>query len=179
MIRRINLYGSPCCGKTGTASEIFAELKKRNKNAYLLIDNERKKPMEHGLARQVSIFANQFNNELNALSENDIVVTDTPLRLINFYTNRIAFEWSLIVTPNTFYEIAQEMDNRYNSLNIFLERNCDVPYSAKGRLHNEHESLLIQHEMKEHLNHYNIKYETVKCGDTQTIMKILKESGLI
>lgn len=136
-IRRICLHGGPGCGKSTTAADLFARLKRRFNNE----QRSTKVELVHEFVKewawinrsihkwdQFHIFGEQLNREYSLLRNDvDLIITDSPLFLGSYYGERGG-------TPehSTITQIALAFEKEYPSLNIFLNRN-DKPYFQHGR----------------------------------------------
>ena len=54
-----------------------------------------------------------------------------------------------------------EVFNRYENINIFLDRDPENAYNNSGRIHTEKESENISKQLKKYLKKNGIKYETI------------------
>lgn len=140
-IRRICLYGGPGTGKTTTASDLFAELKRSTVAGKIDVQVELvqewvktwawegRKPQGFD---QNFIFANQQRLEEIPLRNGvDCIVTDSPLLLGCAYARKNHVKsWQALLT------LAELHEEAYPGLHIFLDRG-DRPYVAKGRFEDE------------------------------------------
>jgi hypothetical protein len=156
-IRRINLYGGPCCGKSTLMTWLFSELKSRQFEIEMAPEwiktwtFEKKEPQGFD---QVYIYGNSMQQEeLPLRSGTDLVITDAPLLLNNYYgtARKIPGIEHLVAMTKVFEE-------KYPSLNIFLER-ADFGFSDVARYHDEEQSKQIDDEMWDFLN-----YEFISGG---------------
>lgn len=146
MIRRINFFAGPGAGKSTTSTYIFQAMKKLGLNVEYVPEYVKKwtyynkKPKSFD---QVYLFAKQLHNEDSILSGGfDYVICDSPLMLTYYYATRYG-------TPGSqnLYGIAQEFENAYSSLNIFIERG-DKLFNKVGRFQDLEQSLEIDKEVK-------------------------------
>jgi adenylate kinase family enzyme len=132
---RFNFLGGPGAGKSTTAPNVFADMK-RNKLSVELA-REMIKPAAYRrdkieLYDQISIMGQQMNEEYQYIKcgvKN--IVTDSPLLL------------SLVYAPPKFFEPIRQIvamyDWDYPTFNIFLNRN-DKEYIQDGRWQTEEEA---------------------------------------
>ena len=66
------------------------------------------------------------------------------------------------------------MFNRYDNVNYFLERNLNSSYDEGERFQTLDESIMIDKEIKDMLDFYGVKYETIHVDD-ETVGKILNQ----
>jgi nicotinamide riboside kinase len=136
-IRRINLYGGPGTGKTTTASDLFAELKRGTVSNKIDVQLELVQEYAKELAWQDIpikdldqwwVWCNQWRREHISLKSGvDAVITDSPLLLGAAYARRYNVEgWKELIG------LAEIHERRYPGLHIFLDRG-DRPYVPKGR----------------------------------------------
>lgn len=137
MIRRINLFGGPCSGKSTTAAHVYSQLKRRGLNvdicrecAMMWVYEGRPITYFDGL----TIFSTQLRNEDVILRGGvKYVINDSPIQLPVCYAkyNRQSY-WEHLVG------VAREFETHYPSINLFLRRG--KAFLQDGRIHNEQES---------------------------------------
>ena len=174
-IRRINLFGGPCSGKSSTAGWLFDELKRLKKvdgSPSLETDwvQEGAKEWTYldrppiGWSDQHDLFNTELRREDIALRKLDVVVCDAPLIMNCFYGwkhNRNA--WRQNVQTSMMFE------NDFPSLNIFLQPD-GIPYQSVGRFHNEKEARAMHTEVLNFVAHYH-NLELFKTSDRAAILK--------
>lgn len=155
----INLFGSPGCGKSTTASGLFFLMKTAGLNVELvteyakdLVWQERHKTFHD----QYYLSAKQ-NHRLEVLRNKvDYIITDSPLLL------------SLIYTPEDYYtqfkNIILEIWESYDNICILLERT--KPYNPLGRNQNEEESMKVAAQIESMLFSYMIPYHKLKADNS-------------
>lgn len=130
-----NLLGGPGSGKSTTAAEIFAALKKTYKphiTAELVTEYAKDKVWEgsHGvLDDQIYVLGKQFHKLFRLEKDVDVAVSDSPLIFCHVYGE----QWG-----ETFRQFVIECFDRYTNLNYFITR--DKPYNPKGRYQTEAEA---------------------------------------
>lgn len=161
----VNLLGGPGVGKSTTSAGLFYFLKLTGYNAEL--SREYAKDLVWSkrfgtLKDQIYLFGKQHHRLFVLQDDVDIVVTDCPLILSSIYADGLDDEFHKTVF-NTF--------NKYNNLNIFLNR--VKPYQPKGRMQTLEESDDIHNKIKELLDSWNIPYYTID-GDDKAVNNIMK-----
>lgn len=170
----INFIAGPGAGKSTLAALLFAELKLLGINCELVTEYAKQLTWHdrHGeLEDQVYVFAKQFHKMWQLRNKVDVIITDSPLILSNFY-NEDKF-WHL---P----ELVRECEEKFDNLYYFVERS-NRPYNPKGRNQTEEESCKIDGQLKQLL-----RSEKIGCIDIKSeresvdlIIKQLKEFGWI
>ncbi|MDD3397465.1 MAG: AAA family ATPase [Clostridia bacterium] len=168
----INLYGAPGVGKSTLAAELFAELKKRNISTEItlefakeLVYNEDKRL----LSDQLIVLAEQYRRIFVLNGKVDFIITDSPVLLSVFY-NRLNKSYP----EQYFSEIARNAHNKFNNINIMIERNFG--YNCQGRNQTEEEAFAIQEEIKNYFKLINLNFLTVKSNNAlKDILKFLEK----
>lgn len=143
-MKLINLYGGPGTGKSTTAAQIFAELKKRQFNAELVTEfakdltwHERQKT----LTDQFYIAGKQHHKIFMLQDQVDYIVTDSPI-LLGLYYNQL----SPNPMPQSFNTLLLDLWAKYDSIDILLKRS--KPYNPKGRNQTEEEAREIDEALE-------------------------------
>ena len=179
-IRRINLYGGPGTGKTTTASDLFAEIKRSTVARkvdlqFELIQEWVKTWAWEGRVPtgfdQNYIFASQQRLEEVPLRNGvDCVITDSPLLLSAAYARKHHVKsWQQILALSELHEA------EYPGLHIFLERG-DRPYVKKGRFQNEEEAKRMDGFIKGMLDLYigSDRYVTLPFDDFEAVYSCVR-----
>lgn len=158
----INLYGGPGTGKSTTAAQIFAELKKRGYNVELVTEfakdltwHERYKT----LTDQLYILGKQHHKIFMLRDKVDYIVTDSPLFLSAYYNEYICGN----ALPMCFIELVVDLWLKYDTIDIFLNRS--KVYNPKGRNQTEKEAIKIDEELKDMMDQYQISYTDFGTND--------------
>ena len=182
----INLFGGPGTGKSTTAAELFALIKKNKKE----IEEKRGKfsvelirEFAKDLVYEQSLF--QLKNQLyvsamqqkklvdlisyfETINSDSIIITDSPLILgINYYDGDNIFLDGLLI-----HEFLQPNGFKINNLNIFLNRVKE--YDPSGRLQTEEEAKKIDREIINLLDNRDIDYQ-ILTADKDVAQNIFKK----
>jgi hypothetical protein len=128
----INLLGSPCAGKSTTASELFYRLKVMGYRTEIICEYAKELWYEENpiIGRQLHVFAEQLRRQERIRDKVDILITDSPLLLSIVYNNGD--------NPHLNDLIAWEF-NTFNNMVYFLNRG-DIAYERDGRFHDAGEA---------------------------------------
>ena len=145
----VNLYAGPGAGKTTSAWEIAARLKKEHINTEYVSEyakelvwrNPNHKLLDGSVASQTELFEVQNERLSDLQGKVSVVVTDSPLLLNLMYVNEPAPELE---------EMVFEAYGKYNNFNMFIKRGGE--YERAGRLQTLEESVEIDNRIKELLN---------------------------
>lgn len=145
-IRRINVWGAPCSGKSTVASWIFAELKMRDIEVeyspeyikWWTFTNQSPRGLD-----QIYVSATMLHQEDLILKKDraGILVTDCPILLGCYYGVR-----NEVPGIESFIEIATVFENVYPSLNIMLDPD-GIDFTDTSRFHTKDESKNIQDQL--------------------------------
>lgn len=148
----INLFGSPCAGKSVTAAKLFVKLKSLGVDAELV--GEFAKELiylgnEVQLVNQVYVMGSQYR-KLKDLERAGvkIAISDSPLLLQLVYCQ-----------GKPYYEeikaLVLKLNDEFDNTNVYLNRLH--PYQTMGRVHTEAEATDIGKAIKKAMND-NFKY---------------------
>jgi len=159
-IRRINLIGSPGNGKSTVAASLFGRLKIKRYNIELVTEFVKSwaaESKEITYWDQLHIFGQQHQLEYHWLKNNtDLIITDCPLFIPIVYTKDFVCNDGL---ADNLFNIYQEYEKAYPSLNILLYRDINYDYDSRNRYHTEEESMDIQENIIRELNDSNISFK--------------------
>ncbi len=99
---------------------------------------------------QLYVFAKQ-HKRIDTIVKNgnvDYIVTDSPLLLSKIYGKG---KFPTQKSEQLFMEMVDEINNSYNNMNIYLERNPDINFEQQGRIQNEEQSKQIDNQILEML----------------------------
>lgn len=167
----INLFGGPGTGKSTNAAGLFFEMKSRGYKVELVTEFAKDLVYQESFFRlkdQLMILARQ-NHKLWVLKDKvDYAIVDSPLLLSQHY-----FQDNGDYNEKLFKDFVLDTYNKYNNLNIFLQRNSEEhPYQQYGRSQTEEEAILIDESIKSILKSTNSKFETILVSKT-TVKDIL------
>jgi len=151
----INLIGGPCSGKSTIASGVFYELKKRGINCEMALEFAKDKVWEESFKTmddQIYIFGKQFHKIWRLKDKVNVIITDSPL-LISIHYNKDKSKY--------FDKFVIEQYNRFNNKLYFIERNNDN-YQKEGRLQTFDEAKVIDNDIRNILNKWNVDYTSIK-----------------
>lgn len=176
----VNLYGGPGAGKSTTALQLVAELKKQGLHAeYVsevakdLVYAKAFDILDGSLENQKKIL-NEQKNRLDMIAGNvDVAVTDSPLLLNTVYLKEQNEEHLSNVLSQY---------NEYNNFNILISRDTSVPFENEGRIHNLEESMEKDREILSLLESSNTRFERFDRDNIGRIaekitQKLLSESA--
>lgn len=169
---RINLFGGPNTGKTRTRSRLFSDLT-INYN----IEEVREFIKDWAYLKRlpksfdpVYIFGQQMHLEDMPLQCGvEHLVTDSPLLMQIAYMQRYAVPYWL-----SFLEIAREFEEKYPSLNIFLDRG-DITYRQNGRYENLNQAKEMDRRILDFLKLTGTEFVVVPTTDYDQILKTVVE----
>lgn len=165
----INFFGGPGTGKSTTAAELFALMKKRNMKVELIHETAKDYVWErwsHIFREQDYIFAHQHRQQRRLVGHDiDFVVLDSALLLGLFYTPEDF--------PPSFKVFLRDVFDSYDNLNIYLQRNPDIPYVQAGRNQDELQAMQLDRDVHEYLQMTGVPFYTVTAGD-EAPMEVLK-----
>lgn len=170
----INLLGAPASRKTTLAAELFARLKRMDKQVeftpeyvkkftWLFPDNP---PDE---LDQSYVFGRELRQQKILFGKVDYIISDSPLYLSAFYhevRSGESYMWDYV------YKVINSIKTKYNveMVNFFLGKSED--HNDNGRWENKSEALDLQVFLKTWLDKNNIDYQELPL-DTDERMSII------
>lgn len=157
----VNFFGGPGCGKSTTAAELFAAMKKRNYKVEFVHEVAKDFVWEnwsHIFGEQDYIFAHQ-HRLIRRLTYHDIdyAIVDSSILLSLFYMPEDF--------PQSFRQFVRDAFETYDNINIFLHRNHIIRYVQAGRNENEQEAIEKDLAIRTYFDEHNIPYHIVFAGD--------------
>ncbi len=153
MTKIITLYGGPGSGKSTTSAHIFAELKQRQASVELVREYVKKWAWQ---GRKISGYdefyfvGKQIHEESTLFGKVDYIVTDKPLLMDIYYSQRYAsptIAKGIRAAVTSFYAAAAEDGHQH--LHVFLTRS--KPYDARGRYEDEATARQMDGEIRDML----------------------------
>lgn len=167
-VRRINLYGGPCAGKSTVAADVFSFLKKTGKVEAELVQEyvktwayENRPPKGFD---QVYLFSKQLRKEDVVLRNGvDVLITDSPLLLGTAYAREFDSDcWRHLAGIHAAFEA------RYPSLNIFVLRSGG-DYRPVGRFEDEAKAVEMDERIRGFLREQGTSFWEFSCKDGDVI----------
>lgn len=159
-IRRINIFGGPCTGKSVIATYLFYRLKAMQHSIEYVHEYIKFWTYIPRVPKgwdSVYCQAKQIHHEDTVLrSGTNLIVSDSPLHLQCFYAEHHENPglWGML-------EQAKEFESEYPSINIFLKRK-DEDYKEEGRYETLEQAKQIDKEIEEyrefHMKHDDYVY---------------------
>jgi len=149
----VNLYAGPSTGKSTTAAWLFSRLKQQGVNAELVTEYAKDKVWEEShnvLNNQIYVFAKQHHRLKILLNKVDVIVTDSPIMMGIVYD---------LEKNEELRSLAFSEYNKMNNLDIYLKRSR--PFNQAGRMQDEAGSIKMDSVIKNHMDEFNIKYESL------------------
>lgn len=176
----INLFGGPGSGKSTTAAGLFYEMKTRGYKVELVTEFAKDLVYQESYFRlkdQLMILARQHHKLWVLKDKVDYAIVDSPLLLSQHY-----FQDNGDYDEKLFKDFVLNTYNRYNNLNILLERNIDEqPYQEYGRSQTLDEAVEIDKSIKKILHDTNSEYKTIDVSkhSVELILRIIDDFKLI
>ena len=131
----INLFGGPGAGKSTTASELFALMKRQGLKVELVTEFAKDLTWEARtgtLTNQLYVLGKQDQRLRRLVGQVDWAITDSPLLLAHAYAVKPPFNQAW------FHEAVDGAFRSYENRNVYLHR--VAPYAAFGRSQTEAEA---------------------------------------
>ena len=156
----INILGGAGVGKSTLASLLYVKMKISQNLKNVEIVGEFAKSLVYQkkldkLKDQLYVTKRQIKLLKPYLNNVPIIVTDSPLILGKFYSNKTQKQKVKKLIKKTLKNV--------NEINIFIERNQDIDFETFGRIHSLEQSIKIDKKMKKMLQSKN--YFVYKHGD--------------
>lgn len=165
----INFFSGPGGGKTVAAASLFTKLKKLHIDTELVAEFPKDLVLEgntKALANQIYVFSNQLYRIQCAYENTKVAVVDSPLLL------------SAIYNPNTskhLIELVFEQHQKFNNINIFVNRENSYPHSMSGRVHSLTQSITIDNQILDLLESYDIPYMSYNQLGEDALVEIISD----
>ena len=164
----INIFGSPCSGKSTTAAGVFYLLKQMGKNVEMSLEYVKDCVYDgnkYPFTDQIFVFANMLKRLRQYDGKVDFVVTDAPLLMNHIYGTNESCE---------FHRLVDVEFNKYKNIN-FVVRRGDAPYTNDGRIHSVKEANDLQDSIESMLEERGID-APIYCIDEDTADNIVKDT---
>ena len=145
----INIFGSPCSGKSTTAAGVFYLLKQMGKNVEMSLEYVKDCVYDgnkYPFTDQIFVFAQMLKRLRQYDGKVDFVVTDAPLLMNHIYGTNESCE---------FHRLVDVEFNKYKNINFVLRRG-DIPYAKDGRIHSVKEANDLQDSIESMLEERGI-----------------------
>jgi len=171
----INIFGGPGTGKSTTAAGLFYVMKLDNNRVEYI--QEYAKDLTYGnddvkLSDQLLLLGEQHHRMFRLKDQVDFIIHDAP------FINGMAYASNDLIPLDEYQNLILALYNRYNHINIFLQRNVDEhEYQEYGRAQTLEQSQEKDILIKELLNKYNLPFYEVLMGkeSVQEIYNIIKK----
>lgn len=174
-IRRIGIWGGPCCGKSTMAARLFSDLKSRGHNVEHVTEHVKNWAF---LGRaptgfdQVYLCAHQLHREEIILRNSSaVVVSESPLRIGLMYAIRSNMPgWKHLGA------LADEFEKVYPSVNFLITRAAG--YNPEGRFETPEQAVEIDELIRRHAG---VELIEVPLGDAtlaERVIALLERPGL-
>jgi hypothetical protein len=154
----VNVFGGPGGGKTTLGAMLFTELKMRGADVEMDMELARQMIlMEHlsALDCQPYLFGVALYKLVQTAKNTDVVIMDSPLLLNPIYDQQ---------ESPALRALAVEWHERFRNLNVFVQRSRNSAHSMAGRVHDYHESLLLDERIRLFLEELGLPYITCAGG---------------
>lgn len=157
----VNFFGGPGIGKSTTAAELFARMKKKNYPVELIHEAAKDfkwEDWDHIFGEQDYIFAHQ-HRLIRRLTRHDIdyAVVDSSILLSLFYMPDDF--------PQSFRPFVRDVFDSYDNINIMLDRNPNLPYIQTGRNESEQQAIEIDEKVRQYFMDAGIPHHRIVAGD--------------
>jgi hypothetical protein len=180
MSKIINLFGGPGIGKSTQASGLYFEMKKLGMSVEMPYEYPKVLAWDknyNAVKDQLYVIGNQHRNIARLYGQVDYIIVDSPILLSLVYKDRYddGLEYPSLLYGEKFNEFILDLNSKYDSLNIVLERDSDM-FNQDGRFQDLTESVEIDNDIVEILDLNNINYNRVKVNDNsiKTILSLLQ-----
>lgn len=155
----INLFGEPSSGKSTSAMDITARLKRKGINAEYVSEFAKDKVYENNsevFKHQEYLFGKQSFKMGRVRDKVQVIVVDSPLILCAVYNQDATL-------GEDFNKTVLNVFNSYNNRNYLLTRNH--PYENEGRLHNEEEAQEVRKQIIDCLVKFGVDHIVITSSE--------------
>ena len=155
----VNLFGEPSAGKSTSAMDITARLKRKGINAEYVSEFAKDKVYENNnevFKHQEYLFGKQSFKMGRVRDKVQVMVVDSPLILCAVYNQNATL-------GEDFNKTVLNVFNSYNNRNYLLTRNH--PYEIEGRFQNEEEAQEVRDKIVKKLKEFDIDYTLIVSSE--------------
>lgn len=155
----INLFGEPSVGKSTSAMDITARLKRKGINAEYVSEFAKDKVYENNsevFKHQEYLFGKQSFKMGRVRNKVQVMVVDSPLILCAVYNQDTTL-------GEYFNKTVLNVFNSYNNRNYLLTRKH--PYESEGRFQNEEEAQEVRNQIVKKLAEFDIDYTLIVSSE--------------
>ena len=159
----VNFVGAPGAGKSTHGMKLTAFMKEKEMNVELVTEYAKDivwRGTHVMLEDQLYVFAKQQERMNRLLGKVDVIVTDSPLILSQYYNGK-SCRYLKNLPP-----LIEEVYQSYDNIVFFVER--DKKYNPMGRLQTEAESDIISSELRAFMDAHGIRYKPIKSTTTSS-----------
>jgi ABC-type glutathione transport system ATPase component len=173
MLKVINLFAGPGCGKSTLAAGVFHRMKVEGRSVEYVDEYAKQMTWEDRqkeMSNQIYIFAKQYKKLQRLVGKVEWAVTDCPLVMNLAYCSRTYFaNYAPLVM-----EVAGGFDNR----NFLLERN--VPFESSGRNQDLAQAIQKDKEIEAILLSYTstMNFTRISSSGAKGVSQIIQSIGL-
>lgn len=131
----INMFGGPSSGKSTTAAELFAHLKKQGYNCELVSEFAKDEVWSENFNRlndQIHVFGNHHHRFWRLIGKVDVIITDSPIIMSLAYTP---------VEERELSSLIKRKFEEFENFNVWINRSSD--YNPVGRTQTEDEAKVL------------------------------------
>ena len=154
----VNFYGGPASGKTTAAARLFVALKERGTDAEMH-DEQARQCIQQGqlgaLDVQPYLFGLQLYKLRTTVGRTDVVIMDSPILLNPVYDK---------AQSPALRALVLEEYHRFRNLNVVIDRSSTAPHSMVGRVHDRHESTMLDERIVHFLEEQGVPFERMPQG---------------
>ena len=152
----VYLWGGPGTGKSTTAAEVFAKLKRLGANVELVTEWVKGKVWEGAPFDPITAWARQRQWVARLQGRVEVVICDSPpLQALVYAESTLPLDLFGRLEALALYEEATR-----TGLNILLRRSADKPYIEAGRNEDEAEALRLDVRIAEYVSRV-LRFDTV------------------